>query len=361
MVIIFNEIVRMIAALYTMLFGNKRSNKIVILSFHLLGDTVSTFSAIKLVKQKFGNDSIHLFCYDTSEPIYRIKYPDLNYITFNSGEIDLFKKKINLKFLKLHSKIKQLKPRLVFDITSSIKTSVVTIGSGSDVRVGFGNRYLRGFFTHFILFNVDQHVSNYYLSTVNNYLNENTGQIPEVFHVNYDSNDKILVNPFAGWEAKSWSLKNFLVLTKELNKKYDTALLFEEGLMPVEIENDLRRKEISFIKSSSISDLINILKECSLLISNDTGPILIAALLGKPTFPLYGPTNPIFHVPPGNNYRYVQENILCSPRSYQKMCFANGGRGDCPANECMRLLRYNDVMSEVNRFIEELKINPRLN
>ena len=61
-------------------------------------------------------------------------------------------------------------------------------------------------------------------------------------------------------------------------------------------------------------ELISNIKKCSLIIGNDSGVIQIAASIGKPTFTIYGPTNPKFHLPLDNEKynRFSQHKINCT-------------------------------------------------
>ena len=45
-------------------------------------------------------------------------------------------------------------------------------------------------------------------------------------------------------------------------------------------------------RSTSLTDLVAVLKSATLLVSGDTGPLHIAAALGTPIVGIYGPTNP---------------------------------------------------------------------
>jgi heptosyltransferase-2 len=79
------------------------------------------------------------------------------------------------------------------------------------------------------------------------------------------------------------------------------------------------------------------------MISNDSGPLYIASLMGKPTFTIYGPTNPLFHLPLGSKHNYIRHLISCSPAETEKYCFTNAGRDGCPSFECMNQLKVDEV------------------
>ena len=103
----------------------------------------------------------------------------------------------------------------------------------------------------------------------------------------------------------------------------------------------------------SVDRLINELRTCSLIISNDTGPVYLAALLGKATFTIYGPTNPLFTVPRGGHHDYIMEKIECSSAEDEKYCSAYGGRL-CGSFECMNKLNYEMVLDRIKTFADKI-------
>ena len=115
-----------------------------------------------------------------------------------------------------------------------------------------------------------------------------------------------------------------------------------------------------FKETKNIDDLISIIAGSSIFISNDSGPLQIAALLGKPTFTIYGPTNPEYHLPFGNHHRFIQKIIECSPPKGEKFCFTNAGRDGCPSFECMNLLSVEEVLPQVMDFISSHNIEPKI-
>jgi ADP-heptose:LPS heptosyltransferase len=56
-----------------------------------------------------------------------------------------------------------------------------------------------------------------------------------------------------------------------------------------------------------------LMKKCSLFISNDSGPMHMAAAVGVPTVAIFGPTNPVWVKPWGVKHRIVRLGLPCSP------------------------------------------------
>ncbi|MDP8219132.1 MAG: glycosyltransferase family 9 protein [Candidatus Theseobacter exili] len=59
--------------------------------------------------------------------------------------------------------------------------------------------------------------------------------------------------------------------------------------------------------------LISILKRVKLFITNDSGPMHIAAAVGTPVLALFGPTDSVVYGPYGNKNRIVSASLECIP------------------------------------------------
>jgi ADP-heptose:LPS heptosyltransferase len=85
-----------------------------------------------------------------------------------------------------------------------------------------------------------------------------------------------------------------------------------------------------------LRDFMAAVAECRLLVSNDTGPMHIAAALGVPVVAVFGPTRSDWFGPYGDGHRVVQvDNVACRPCSYA-----------CPFPEphCIRDVRVDAVL-----------------
>jgi lipopolysaccharide heptosyltransferase II len=93
-----------------------------------------------------------------------------------------------------------------------------------------------------------------------------------------------------------------------------------------------------------VGDLIAVLARSSLVISNDTGPMHIAAALGVPTIGIFGPTSPRWTAPLGPNAHLVRTGAPCAP------CF----KSPCPLP---RQTCFDDVAPrDILRVVEEHRL-----
>ncbi len=63
----------------------------------------------------------------------------------------------------------------------------------------------------------------------------------------------------------------------------------------------------------SLAELVGLLKSADLLVTNDSGPLHLADLLGTRTVSFFGPETPILYGPRGDRHTVLYKGINCSP------------------------------------------------
>ncbi len=94
----------------------------------------------------------------------------------------------------------------------------------------------------------------------------------------------LLIAPTAGWGAKEWPLPNYAALIPLLEARGYRVLL---NATPTSTHH-LPGKPIP----STLPQLIALTRRAALVLGGDTGPVHLAAALGRPTLALFGPTDP---------------------------------------------------------------------
>lgn len=345
----------MIKLLKNLLVRQNNSDTILIISFKYLGDTVFTVPAIHRIISKYKNHNITVLCSEENKILYELEFPDFQYLITSREEIGLERSGFNLRFLKICYYSRKLAPRITIDLTSSLKSSIIALFSGADLKLGFGNPRLKSIFDIFEERSKDKNMIDMFLEPVIKLTGENT----DIIHTN-ESDDKkviknILITPFAGWKAKEWGLQKFIILGKMLLSDYQVTIVSEAGKIPADVIEYIHNCGLTYKITKSLPELITEIKRCDLFIGNDSGPLYISNLLHKPVFAIFGPTNPKFHKPVFNvNYQYVSKSLQCSPGEQEKMCFTFGGRQGCPAFECMNLLSVESVYNSLTEFIANI-------
>jgi heptosyltransferase II len=99
----------------------------------------------------------------------------------------------------------------------------------------------------------------------------------------------------------------------------------------------------------SIREAYEAMKYCSLFVSNDSGPMHIAAAAGCRVVALFGPTRPGKTAPLGDHHRIVSAGINCQP------CYDfRRKKIHCLTGECMQRISVELVVANVEQSIGEI-------
>lgn len=119
-----------------------------------------------------------------------------------------------------------------------------------------------------------------------------------------------LVHPGSGGRAKCWPLEAFVATARIVRTRAGVDIAFVLG--PVEQERMSAgemaaiRGEFATLTPRSAGELIEALSAAVVLLSSDTGPAHLAALVGTPTVTLFGPTRAARWRPLGAAARVLQ-------------------------------------------------------
>jgi heptosyltransferase II len=95
---------------------------------------------------------------------------------------------------------------------------------------------------------------------------------------------------------------------------------------------------VNRIGKTTLEELIAELRECVLLLTNDTGTMHLATVLGVPVVAVFGSTEPRLTGPLGDGHRVIRHQVECSP------CFLR----ECPIDfRCMKAVTVEEVVDVV--------------
>jgi len=330
------------------------SSNIVIIALHNLGDSVFTIPAIKVALDFFRNNQIFIVCYPGTNRIFESALNNVEFIVI-SRNLFFFQNRIAKR--EARKILRKLNPGTIIDFTGVMTSASLIFNSPAKEIIGFNRPQFKAIYTHFSSPREILHVMDLYSDVLKTRIPLSKMKNYRQFQVNLQNGSRILIHPFAGWKAKEWNLKKFISLAEKLSTRYKINFAVELGAFKLDIISEIQKENIKVSECNSVADLITEIKNSSVVISNDSGPLYIANLLGKPTFTIYGPTNPGIHLPYGEHHGYIRKELKCSPKNNEKYCFTSGGRHGCPSFECMNLLSENVVLKEVEKFLDSIKIS----
>lgn len=129
----------------------------------------------------------------------------------------------------------------------------------------------------------------------------------------------VVLIPSARWPTKLWPAASFADVAGRLRQDGIQVVMVggelptaEDPLAKVEGVVDLRGR-------TSLAELGGILQRADLVIANDTGPMHVAAALGRRVIALMGPTDPRRTGPYGTGHQVLSTYPSCSP-CFSKVC-----------------------------------------
>ena len=150
-----------------------------------------------------------------------------------------------------------------------------------------------------------------------------------------------IIHPGVTWVSKKWPLRRYASLVEAITERFpDVAVIVSTGPGEEALGAELKgtcKAEIVLAGNMSLPQLTALLDRCEVFISSDTGPLHLAAALGKRVIGLYGPTDPARNGPYGEGNFTVSAGKACSG------CW----RRSCRDLSCMNDIDIPEVMKKV--------------
>jgi ADP-heptose:LPS heptosyltransferase len=324
----------------------KRSGKIVIIAMQRLGDAVFSLDAINSIAY-FHKQNIVIICNSNSSDIFRYVFPNIELIELTTDDFYFNKRLAKSQTIAI---VKNIHPERIYDLCGSISTASMLLFLPVKIIIGINLEYYKSIYSSFTSIRKEPHITEIYTDAIKNIM-----PVIRYEPINKSmSKDYFLIHPFAGWAAKEWGINRFIKLASVLNRYKKSFLVLQDNQLSNGILEEINKNNIELLITNSTKELIAAISDCSLFIGNDSGPVQIANLLGKPTFTIYGPTNPDYHKPLKGENRFIIKELTCSSQNGEKWCSHYGGMIGCNSFECMLQLEYGDVEKAIMNYIKSL-------
>jgi heptosyltransferase-2 len=244
----------------------------------------------------------------------------------------------------------------------AIEAGIMAFLAGIPRRLGFTTDGRRIFLTHPVPFGEAEktvHQTDAFLRIVNHYgIKAEEKRQPlallasERFWVKEQLPDGpvVTINPGAAYgSAKRWYPERFAAVGDFLAREYGMHIVLIGGPGEVEIGKDIaaaiQAPVHNFVGKTSVRQMMSLIDVASLMVTNDSGPMHIAAGFNVPIVAIFGSTNHTTTSPFSDSYRIVRHPVECSP------CMLR----ECPIDHrCMDRVTVDDVVEAVQSFMPEL-------
>jgi ADP-heptose:LPS heptosyltransferase len=327
--------------------------KIVILEPYGLGDCVFLFNMIETIKNYNAGTEIYIIC----SPYWSSLFEGIDNVFTKTFEFPWVREKRNLIRYPFHElwefvrRVREIGVDIGFDVRGDIRSQILLNLFKCKQKVGFinyvnSNINLRGLLmTDVVHCKIEHKIlqNNKLLEAIGIKANNHTMTIVND-RVNGLKNEYYLTFNFgAGWKYKQWrpgkwaELINSIIAQQKGNYQivyHPTERYIVENIKPL-IKANLN---ITYTCTDTIKELIMAISKSDSFIGLDSGPIHVAAALGKKVVGLYGPGQvDIFY--PFCEKRVVihhQDQFPCAP-CMQRECVS-------PENNCMESIEVGEVL-----------------
>ncbi len=161
-----------------------------------------------------------------------------------------------------------------------------------------------------------------------------------------DKRPLIGINPGAAYgEAKCWPPERFSEVARKIREKEDYNVVFfgdgKTAPLVKEITSGLDERVINLAGLTSLRELASIIQTCDVLLTNDSGPMHIAAALGTEVVALFGSTNDT-KTGPYKKGGVINKKVKCSP------CY----KRTCPIDfSCMTSIQVDEVIELIKKHV----------
>ncbi len=267
--------------------------------------------------------------------------------------------------LKVAWRIRKEKYNLILDLWSNPRSAQITFLSGVKYRVGFGYRGRK--YAYNILATSERgvhHSAEHNLELLNSinvpirtkrihfYITEKELSLGKDFIKNNFSNSDTIIGivPSGGWQSKRCDASKWVEICNAISLKIKSKFLILWGPGDEDdanyIKNNLNGLAV-LSPNTTVKQMAGLIKNCDIVIANDSGPMHISAALNVATLGLFGPTDPKAHGPYSENSDYViKEDLFCKICNLQK----------CPyKHECFKDMSLEIIVEKVSALLERNK------
>jgi heptosyltransferase-1 len=340
------------------------AGRICIIKPSALGDVVQSLPLLPILRKRFPNARISWVISRALAPLLE-GHPHLD-------ELIIFERRGSWKdWRRLLTQLRNSEFDLVFDLQGLFRTGIMMLATRAQLRVGLETaREGAQWGWHFAVpdtgLDVAPHVRYRHVAEA-----LGLAEYPLEAHLPVSSDDAVwaqhelarlkgpalAIHPGARWQTKRWPPERFAAVACKAIRRYGLAPVIlgtsEEQPVALQVEQTIRgllpTVELTNLAGrTTLKQLVAVLKEAHVLLTNDSGPMQMAAALGTPVVGVFTCTSPVISGPPGPQHELVATGVSCAA-SYRKKCPYRGRKHLA----CMEELDVERVWSGFGRLMQK--------
>ena len=316
-----------------------RARRVLVIKPSSLGDVVQALPVLHALRERFPDAHLAWLVSRACQDVVS-GHPDLDErVVFDRERLRLAgpSPRPGAEFLALLRRLRRGRFDLVIDLQGLLRSGVMAYATGARRRVGLGRsrELAEWFYTDVVPVPTLQmpSVDRYWL--VAEALG--VGHEPKAFHIAVPDSARawarervahlarpvLVVNPGARWLTKRWPADRFAALADRfVETSGGTAVLVgssNERDVAQQVCTAMRASPVNLVGQTDLKQLGAVLAEADLMVTNDSGPMHMAAALGTPVVAVFTCTSPVRAGPHGPGHRVVASRAACAA-SYDRRC-----------------------------------------
>ncbi|MFC1549569.1 glycosyltransferase family 9 protein [Nitrospirota bacterium] len=318
------------------------SPSVLIIKPSSLGDIIHSLPFLSSLKKRYPSASVHWAVFKGLEGILE-GHPLIDRLIV----IDKQRLKNPLTListaLSLRSELKGNAYDIAVDLQGLFRSGLIAALSSAPVSTGFTDAREGSplFYTHAIRGGREIHAVDRYLKLAG-MLDCDISKVE--FPMVHDEcpppfeGDYAVLVPGARWATKRWSEESFGSLASMLPVRSVVVGGREDIPMGETIASLSSGKCVNMAGKTSLRELSGLIRNAQYTVTNDTGPMHIAAAHNVPVYAIFGPTDPLRTGPYGSIHTIIRPDIPCAP------CF----RRKCDDLRCMAAIEPEKVFKAIS-------------
>jgi heptosyltransferase-1 len=312
----------------------KTPRRIALIKPSALGDIVHALPVLSALRARFPEASITWVVNKSYEPLLA-GHPDLTEtLAFDRGVSKRGPLSSLAYLVRFARELRRRHFDLVVDLQGLLRSGLMCLATRSPRIIGFANAREGSRFTYtdrIAIADADRiHAVDRYWRVVEAL---GAGDSPKRFHVPISSDVRawaltelrnlprpiIAVAVGAKWLTKRWPPEHFAELLRPVQGSCLFVGTGDDTVLSRDVMKRLACSWRDFTGRTTLPQLAGLLAACDIMVGNDTGPLHLAAALGKPCVAPYTCTRIAKHGP-YNSFRGAVETIVPCAGSYLKTC-----------------------------------------
>jgi len=342
--------------------------KILVIKPSSLGDVIHALPFLNAVKESFPTAEIDWVISKSLKGLLEDNPLINNLIVLNKDAWKNIRRlpKTLAEIARLKKHLKKKKYNFVVDLQGLLRSGLIAFSTPATQKVGFADSREGStvFYDKKITVDKSLHAVDKYLEAARAiganlkktkfplYVgNKEKNTIRELLG---DTDEYIVIVPSARWASKRWPAEKFASLIKKTSfpcviagtkgdRKISGKII--DSLNKGGHKRNLKNIIIDLCGKTDLKELIALLAGAKAVVSNDSGPLHIAAALNRPAVAVFGPTDPLNVGPYGwqtnKKLTVIKTPVPCGPCRNK----------NCDDLICMEKISSNEVMKALKKYL----------